>query len=98
MGTKKEADRLIKNRLNFKNIKKSVLYFWEADPRGIFYKYCEIGHEKPEICGNRPPIYEIYEKNYYTNNHTYNMITYKDKKKKRYLYDLIKYENYISIN
>ena len=27
MGTKKETDRLIKNRLNFRNIKKSVLYF-----------------------------------------------------------------------
>ena len=27
IGTKKETDRLVKNRLNFKNIKKSVLYF-----------------------------------------------------------------------
>ena len=27
MGTKKETDRLVKNELNFRNIKKSVLYF-----------------------------------------------------------------------
>ena len=27
MGIKEEADRLIKNRLNFRNIRKSVLYF-----------------------------------------------------------------------
>ena len=27
ISIKKEADRLVKNRLNFKNIKKSVLYF-----------------------------------------------------------------------
>ena len=27
MGTKKEADRLVKNGLNFRNIKKLVLYF-----------------------------------------------------------------------
>ena len=27
VGIKEEADRLVKNRLNFKNIKKSILYF-----------------------------------------------------------------------
>ena len=27
VGIKEEADRLIKNRLNFRNIRKSVLYF-----------------------------------------------------------------------
>ena len=95
---KKKTDRLIKNRLNFKNIKKIVLYFQKADPRAIYYKYYEIRHEKPKIYEDKPSIYEIYGKNHYTNNHTYNMIIYKSKKKRRCLYDLIKYENYISIN
>ena len=98
MGTKKEADRLVKNRLNFRNIKKLVLYFQKADPRAIYYKYCGIRHEKPEVYGDKPPIYEIYEKDHHINNYTYNVIIYKSKKKKRYLYDLIKYGNYISIS
>ena len=57
-----------------------------------------MGHEKPEICGNKFFIYKIYEKNYHTNNHTYNILTYKARKKRRYLHDLIKYDNYISIS
>ena len=98
MNIKKEADRLIKNGLNFKNIKKLVLYFQKAHLRVICYKYCGIRHEKSETYGDRPPIYEIYGKDHYTNNYTYNMIIYKDKKGKRYLYDLIKYGNYTNIN
>ena len=98
MGIKEEADRLIKNRLNFRNIRKLVLYFQEADPRVIYYKYYGIRYEKLEIYGDKPSIYEIYGKNYYINNHTYNIIIYKNKKKKRCLYDLIKYGNYININ
>ena len=82
IGIKEEADRLVKNRLNFKNIKKSVSYFWKADPRAIYYKYCGIGYEKPEIYGDKPPIYEICGKDYHTNNYTYNIIIYKNKKKK----------------
>ena len=31
IGIKKEVDRLVKNGLNFKNIRKLVLYFQEAD-------------------------------------------------------------------
>ena len=88
MGIKEETDRLIKNRFNFKNIRKSVLYFQEADPRAIYYKYCGIGHEKSETYENKPPIYEIYGKDHHTNNHTYNMITYKDKKKDSYTIQL----------
>ena len=97
LGTKEEADRLVKNGLNFKNIKKLVLYFQEADPRTICYKCCGIRHEKPEVCGDRPFIYEIYEKDYYINNYTYNIIICKDKKKRKYLYDLVKYGNYTNI-
>ena len=97
LSIKKETDRLIKNRLNFRNIRKLVLYFQKADPRIICYKYYGIRHEKPEACGDRPPIYEIYEKDYYTNNYTCNMIIYKGKKGRKYLYDLIKYGNYTSI-
>ena len=98
LGTKKEADRLVKNRLNFRNIKKSVLYFQKADPRAIYYKYCGIRHEKLEIYENKPPICEIYGKDYYINNYTYNIIIYKSKKRRRCLYDLVKYENYTNIN
>ena len=98
LGIKEEADRLVKNGLNFGNIRKLVLYFWEADFRVICYKYCGMGHEKPEVCGDRPLIYEICEKNHYTNNYTYNIIIYKDKKGRRCLYDSVKYGNYININ
>ena len=56
-----------------------------------------MGHEKPKICENRLFIYEIYGRDYYTNNHIYNILTYKVRKKKRYLYDLVKYGNYINI-
>ena len=85
VGIKKEADRLIKKRLNFRNIKKLVLYFQKADPRATCYKYCEIRYEKPEIYGDRPPIYEICGKNHYINNHTCNMIICKGKKKKMFI-------------
>ena len=57
-----------------------------------------MGHEKLKVYEDRPPIYEIYGKDYYTNNHTCNMIIYKGKKKRKCLYDLIKYENYINID
>ena len=97
VGTKEKADRLIKNGLNFRNIRKLVSYFWETDPRAICYKYCGTGHEKPEAYGDRPLIYEICEKDHHTNNHTYNVITYKSKKRRKYLHDLIKYRNYISM-
>ena len=56
-----------------------------------------MGHEKPEVYENKPPIYEICEKDHYTNNYTCNLIIYKSKKRRRYLYDLVKYENYINI-
>ena len=98
ISTKKKTDRLIKNGLNFKYIKKSVLYFQKVDFRTIYYKYCEMGHEKPKVCGDRLSIYKIYGKNYYINNYTYNILICKARKKRRYLYDLIKYGNYTNIN
>ena len=98
MDIKKKTDRLIKNGLNFRYIRKSVLYFQEANPRIIYYRCCGIGHEKPKIYENKPPIYKIYEKDYYTNNHIYNILTYKVRKRRRYLHDLVKYDNYININ
>ena len=55
-------------------------------------------HEKPETCENRLSIYKIYEKNHHTNNHIYNMLTYKARKKRRCLYDLVKYGNCTNIN
>ena len=55
-------------------------------------------HDKPEIYGNRPPIYKIYKKDHNTNNHIYNIVNYKALKERRCLYDLVKYGNYISIN
>ena len=54
-------------------------------------------HEKPKVYENRPLIYKIYGRDYYTNNHTCNILTYKARKKRKCLYDLIKYGNYINI-
>ena len=62
------------------------------------YRYCGIGHEKPEICENRLPIYKIYERDHYINNYIYNILIYKARKRRRYLHDLIKYGNYINIS
>ena len=56
-----------------------------------------MGHEKPKIYGNRLSIYKIYGRDYYTNNHIYNILTYKARKGRKYLLDLVKYGNYISI-
>ena len=98
VGTKKEVDRLIKNGLNFRYIRKSVLYFQKINPRAICYRCCEMGHEKPKAYENRLPIYKIYEKDYHINNYTCNMLTYKARKRRRYLHDLVKYDNYTSID
>ena len=54
-------------------------------------------HEKPEVCGDKPFIYEICGKDHHINNYTYNVIIYKNKKEKRCLYDLVKCENYTSM-
>ena len=51
-----------------------------------------------KACGDKPFVYEVYIKDHYINNYTCNIIIYKGKKKKRCLYDLIKYENYINIS
>ena len=56
-----------------------------------------MGHEKPEICGNRLSICEIYGKDYYINNYIYNMLICKVRKKRRCLYDLVKYDNYTNM-
>ena len=56
-----------------------------------------MGHEKSEICGDKPPICKICGRDHHTNDYTYNILTYKARKGRRYLYDLIKYGNYISI-
>ena len=97
MGIKEKTDRLVKNGLNFGYIRKSVLYFWEADFKAICYRCCGMGHEKPKVCGDKPPICKICGRDYYTDDYTCNMLTYKVRKKRRYLYDLVKYGNYISI-
>ena len=97
VGTKKKADRLIKNGLNFRSIRKLVTFFLKANLRVICYKYCSIRHDKLKICGNRFSIYKIYGKDYNTNNYIYNIVNYKVLKGRRCLYDLIKYGNYINI-
>ena len=56
-----------------------------------------MGHEQLKVYEDKPPIYEIYEKNYYINNHTCNIIIYKNKKRRKYLHDLIKYGNYTNM-
>ena len=98
INIKEKIDRLVKNGLNFRYIRKLVLYFQKVNLRAIYYRYCEIGHEKPKACGDKPSIYEIYGRNYHTNNYIYNMLTCKARKRRRCLYDLVKCGNYININ
>ena len=98
VGTKEEADRLVKNGLNFGSIRKSVTFFWEANLRAICYKCCSIGHDKLKICEDRLFIYKICEKDYNINNYIYNVINYKALKGRRCLHDLVKCGNYTSIN
>ena len=43
-------------------------------------------------------MYKICKKDYNTNNYNYNIVNYKALKERRYLYDLVKCGNYISIN
>ena len=57
-----------------------------------------MGHEKPEICEDRLPICKICGKDYHTNDYIYNILTYKARKGRRYLHDLVKCGNYISID
>ena len=61
------------------------------------YKYYNIKYDKLGIYENRPPIYKIYKKDYNINNHIYNIVNYKALKRRRYLHDLVKYDNYTSI-
>ena len=56
-----------------------------------------MGHEKSKTYGNRPPIYKICERDHYINNYTCNILIYKARKRRRCLYDLVKYDNYINI-
>ena len=56
-----------------------------------------MGHEKPEACGDRPPIYKICGRDHHTDNHTCNMLTCKARKRKRCLHDSVKCGNYTSI-
>ena len=97
VGIKEEADRLVKNGLNFGYMRKSVLYFWEADPRAICYRCCGMGHEKPEACGDRPPMCEICGRDYHTDDHTCNVLICKARKGRRCLHDLVKCGNCISM-
>ena len=57
-----------------------------------------MGHEKPKTYGDKLFIYKICGRDYYTNNYTYNILTYKARKRRRCLYDLVKYGNYINIS
>ena len=98
VGIKKKANRLVKNGLNFRSIRKLITFFWEANLKIICYKYYNIEYDKLEICGNRLLIYKIYEKDYNINNYIYNIVNYKALKKRRCLHDLVKYGNYININ
>ena len=82
ISIKKKINRLVKNGLNFRYIKKSVLYFWKIDFRVIYYRCCGMGQEKPEVYENRFFIYKIYGKDYYINDYIYNILTCKARKKK----------------
>ena len=68
-----------------------------ANLRAICYKYYNIRHDKPGIYEDKLSIYKIYKKDYNTNNYIYNLINNKAPKEKKYLHDLIKYDNYTNI-
>ena len=55
-------------------------------------------HEKPKVYRDRFPIYKIYGRDYHTDNYIYNILTYKARKGRRYLHDLVEYGNYTSIS
>ena len=98
INTKKKIDRLVKNGLNFVHIKKSVLYFQKIDLRAIYYRYYRMKHEKSKTYEDRFFIYKIYERDHHTNDHIYNILTYKARKGRNYLYDLVKCGNYTNIS
>ena len=77
VNIKKKIKRFIRNGLNFGLARKSIVYFWEADSKAIYYKYCDIGYDKPNIYRNRFLIYIIYGRDYNINNYKYNIIIYK---------------------
>ena len=90
---KEKTDRLIKNGLNFRNIKKPVTFFQETNLRAICYKYCNIRYDKLRIYRNRFSI-QRYKKDYNTNNQIYNIINYKALKERRCLHDFVKCGNH----
>ena len=57
-----------------------------------------MGYEKPEACEDRSLICKICGRDYHINNYTCNILIYKARKEKRCLYDLVKYDNYTSID
>ena len=77
VNIKEKAERLVRSGLNFGLIRKSVVYFWEADFKVICYKCCGIGHDKLDIYRDRLLIYIIYGRDYDIDNHKYNIIIYK---------------------
>ena len=77
VNIKEKAERFIRSGLNFGLIRKSVVYFWEADFRTICYKCCDIGHDKLDICKDRLLICIIYGKDYNINDYKYNIMIYK---------------------
>ena len=77
VSTKKEAERLVRSGLNFGLVRKSVVYFWEADFRAICYKCCGIGHDKPGACGDRLLMCIICGRDYDIDDHKCNIMTCK---------------------
>ena len=98
INIKEKVDLLIKNGLNFRYMRKLVLYFQKIDFKVICYRCCKIRHEKSEVYGNRFFMCKICGRDYHTNNYIYNILIYKARKGKRCLHDLVKYDNYISIS
>ena len=97
VSTKEEAERLVRSGLNFGLARKSVVYFWEADPRAICYKCCGIGHDKPDACGDRLLICVICGRDHDTDDHKCNVMTCKAQKGRRCLHDSVKCGNCTSM-
>ena len=62
----------------------------------MYFTYNGFDYKKSDACGKKPFKYIIYIKNYSTDDYKYKIITYKAQKKRRYIYNIVRYINYSS--
>ncbi len=65
------AKQLMASGLRFGGAIKKVEKFWEAGPGSVCLRYCEIGHERLERCGDRPKKCVMCAGDHQVNEHQY---------------------------